>query len=86
MDIKMAFLNGELKYEVFMSPPPGCSNYGNKDIVWKLEKSLYGLKQSSQAWYTKAKTELDKLSFSRCDSDHAIFFYSSSNKFCIIAL
>ena len=86
MDVKTAFLNGELEHEIFMSPPPGCPDYGSKDVVWKLEKSLYGLKQSSRAWYTKAKTELHKPQFERSDSDHAVFSFSTSTKFCIIAL
>ena len=86
MDVKTAFLNGELEHEIFMSPPLGCSDYGSKDIVWKLEKSLYGLKQSSQALYTKAKAELHKLQFNRSDLDHAVFSFLTSTKFCIIAL
>ena len=86
MDIKTAFLNGKLEHEIFMCPPPGSSDYGNKDVVWKLEKSLYGLKESSWAWYMKVKTELEKLSFSHSDLDHAVFLYSSSHKFCIVAL
>src|SRR5260221_10778513 len=68
------------------NPPPGCANYGQKDIVWKLRKSLYGLKQALQAWYTKAKDELKKLSFTCLNSDHAVFVHSSNSKFCIIAL
>jgi len=47
MDVKMAFLNGDLEHEIFMHPPPGCADYGWKDIIWKLRKSLYGLKQAS---------------------------------------
>ena len=43
MDMKTAFLNGNLEHEIFMHPPPGCADYGQKDIVWKLRKSLYGL-------------------------------------------
>ncbi len=43
MDVKMVFLNGDLEHEIFMHPPPGCADYGQKDIVWKLRKSLYGL-------------------------------------------
>ncbi len=86
MDVKMAFLNGDLEHEIFMHPPPGCANYGQKDIVWKLRKSLYGLKQASQVWYTKAKDELKKLSFTCLNSDHAVFVHSSNSKFCIIAL
>src|SRR5258707_7656466 len=86
MDMKTAFLNGKLEHEIFMHPPPGCANYGWKDIVWKLRKSLYGLKQALQAWYTKAKDEMKKLSFTHSNSDHAIFTHSSSGKVCIIAL
>ena len=64
MDIKMAFLNGDLEHDIFMHPPPGCADYGGNDIVWKLQKSLYSLKQASQSWYMKVKDELGKLTFS----------------------
>jgi hypothetical protein len=86
MDVKTAFLNGELEHEIFMQPPPGSADYGRRDIVWKLEKSLYGLKQASRAWYTKAKVELNKLGFSRSNSDHAVFILSQRAHFCIVAL
>ena len=86
MDVKTVFLNGDLEHEIFMSPPPGCADYGQKDIIWKLKKSLYGLKQASRVWYMKAKDELKKLSFMHSDSDHAMFTHSSNGKFCIIAL
>src|SRR5258706_3703764 len=69
-----------------MRPPLGCANYGWKDLVWKLEKSLYGLKQASWSWYTKAKNKLKKLHFSHSDLDHAIFIYSNKGAFCIIML
>jgi hypothetical protein len=49
MDVKTAFLNGDLEHEIYMEPPPGCADYGQPDTVWKLEKSLYGLKQASCA-------------------------------------
>src|SRR5258708_19524627 len=86
MDVKTAFLNGDLEHDIFMQPPPGCADYGQKDLVWKLEKSLYGLKQASWSWYMKAKNELKKLHFSHSDADHAIFIYSNKGTFCIIAL
>ncbi len=46
MDIKTAFLNGDLNHTIYMEPPPGSADFGTPGIVWKLEKSLYGLKQA----------------------------------------
>ena len=46
MDVKSAFLNASLVYEIYVEPPEGFK--GN--YVWKLKKSLYRLKQSSQTW------------------------------------
>ncbi len=47
MDVKTAFLNGDLEHNIFMHSPPGCANYGWSNVVWRLRKSLYGLKQAS---------------------------------------
>ncbi|GJV20694.1 uncharacterized mitochondrial protein-like protein [Tanacetum coccineum] len=51
MDVKTAFLNGELKEEVYVSQPEGFVNQDNPSHVYKLKKALYGLKQAPQAWY-----------------------------------
>lgn len=47
-DVKMAFLNGNLKERIFMEQPDGYSN--DKDKVWLLKRSIYGLKQSPKIW------------------------------------
>ncbi len=54
MDVKTAFLNEDLEHVIYMEPPPGCADFGSPGIIWKLEKSLYGLKQASCAWYKNA--------------------------------
>ncbi|GJS96795.1 retrovirus-related pol polyprotein from transposon TNT 1-94 [Tanacetum coccineum] len=51
MDVKTAFLNGELKEEVYVSQPEGFVDHDNPSHVYKLKKALYGLKQAPLAWY-----------------------------------
>jgi hypothetical protein len=63
MDVKTAFLNGDLEHSIYMEPPTGSADYGRPGIVWKLKKSLYGLKQASRSWYQKVKEEFTKLGF-----------------------
>ncbi|GKB55715.1 retrovirus-related pol polyprotein from transposon TNT 1-94 [Tanacetum coccineum] len=51
MDVKMLFLNGILREEVYVSQPDGFVDLDNPNHVYKLKKALYGLKQAPQVWY-----------------------------------
>nr|GEX11077.1 hypothetical protein [Tanacetum cinerariifolium] len=51
MDVKIAFLNGNLQKKVYVSQPDGFMDPDNPNHVYKLKKALYGLKQASRAWY-----------------------------------
>ena len=51
MDVKCAFLNGDLTEEIYMQQPQGFST--NPSLVCRLKKSLYGLKKAPRAWYAK---------------------------------
>lgn len=56
LDVKTAFLNGDLQEEVYLMPPTGAKGVPGK--VWRLKKALYGLKQAAQAWHVKLKEAL----------------------------
>ena len=84
MDVKSAFLNGELDEEIYMRPPPGYKT--TPGTVWRLKKTLYGLKQASREWYKKLSHELDTLGFSRIQADHCVFYKNVNGHHIIIAV
>jgi transposase InsO family protein len=78
VDIKTAFLNGELEEEVYVSQPPGFHNGGAQ--VCRLNKALYGLKQAPRAWYQKLDATLEKHGFQACMSDAGIYVSEKSGE------
>ena len=53
MDVKTAFLNGDLDVDLYMQQPEGFLVAGQEELVCKLRKSIYGLKQAGRAWFEK---------------------------------
>lgn len=84
MDVKSAFLNGELDEEIYMRPLPGYKSAPN--TVWKLKKALYGLKQASHEWYRKLSGELKALVFTHINADHCVFYKKVDSHHLIIAV
>jgi hypothetical protein len=85
MDVKSAFLNGDLSETVYVQQPPGFV-VGNGDKVLKLKKALYGLKQAPRAWNVKLDHELVALGFVRSKLDHAVYRRNSKNSFLLVGV
>lgn len=71
MDVKGAFLNGELKEPVFMYLPKGIS--GKENMVCKLKRSLYGLNQSPKCWYERFNNFMKSINFNRSNVDPCLY-------------
>jgi len=81
-DVKTAFLYGELQELVLMEQPPGFETGDNQ--VYRLKKSLYGLKQASKQWNTRFSSFLTNLKLEQCRNDSCIFI--QKNPFLILAI
>ena len=73
LDVKSAFLNGELAETVFVRQPLGFSVKGEEHRVLRLRKALYGLRQAPRAWNAKLDATLDELGFQRCATEHVLY-------------
>ncbi|WVZ91404.1 hypothetical protein U9M48_037581 [Paspalum notatum var. saurae] len=73
LDVKSAFLNGDLAEEVYVSQPPGFVVAGKERAVLRLHKALYGLRQAPRAWNAKLDRTLVELGFTRCEEEHGLY-------------
>ena len=86
LDIKSAFLNGDLDVEIFMNQPEGFVVKGKESFICKLKKSLYGLKQAPRAWYTKILRYFANIGFSKCFSDFDLYVLNQGKDVVLILL
>jgi uncharacterized protein (UPF0303 family) len=73
MDVKMAFLHGELEEKIYMKQPEGYVVEGKKNHVCLLKKSLYGLKQSPRQWYHRFHSYVTSHGLERSSYDACVF-------------
>jgi hypothetical protein len=86
MDVKIAFLNGEVEQEVYIEQPEGFVVHGKESHVCKLKKSLYGLKQAPKAWYGRMDSFLQSLGFTKSIADSNLYINIVHNHPIILVL
>ena len=82
VDVTTAFLNGDLTEEVYMKQPEGFIDE-DANLVCKLKKSIYGLKQSSRCWNATLDFHLKEMGFTQSTSDPCMYMDSGGDGFCI---
>ena len=85
MDVYNAYVNADLDESIYMRQPQGYIQISDQHIL-KLNKAMYGLKQSGRAWYKCLSTAMDKIGFSKSKSDGPVFYRHARKGFAIIAV
>ncbi|KAH9140653.1 hypothetical protein AeRB84_015124 [Aphanomyces euteiches] len=85
LDIKTAFLHGELDEEIYMEQPEGYVQPGKETQVCRLQKSLYGLKQAPRQWHKKLHGFVQDLGFRQCYKDQCIYVRVQRASFVYLA-
>jgi len=86
MDVKTAFLNGELEEEIYMDQPDGFVVKGEERKVCKLLKSLYGLKQAPKQWHEKFDRTLTSVGFVVNEADKCVYYRHGGGEGVILCL
>ena len=86
MDVKTAFLNGDLNEEVYMIQPEGFVANDSGKLVCRLKKSIYGLKQASRQWYLKFHSVVASYGFVENKVHQCIYCKVSGRKFIFLIL
>eukprot|EP00253_Pinus_taeda_P001717 PITA_01717 len=85
MDVKSTFLHGDLHEEIYVEQPPGFIQT-DSNLICRLKKSLYGVKQAPRAWYAKMDSFLLDAGFCRCHSDNTVYTKKVGNSLIILVL
>ncbi|GJZ02559.1 retrovirus-related pol polyprotein from transposon TNT 1-94 [Tanacetum coccineum] len=86
MDVKTAFLNGNLREEVYVSQSDGFVDKYNPNHVYKLNKALYGLKQAQRAWYDMLSSFLISQDFSKGSVDPTLFIRKDGKELLLVQI
>jgi hypothetical protein len=86
MDVKSAFLNGDLKEEIYVHQPAGFVIAGQGGKVLRLRKALYGLRQAPWAWNSKLDDTLKKMDFVQSEHEHVMYRRSHSDDILLVGV
>ena len=80
VNVTTAFLNGTLEEEVFMRQPEGFEAKGKENLVCRLKKSIYGLKQSPRCWNVALDAQLKNMGFVQSENDPCIYYRNTGGE------
>ncbi|KAL2232748.1 UNVERIFIED_CONTAM: Retrovirus-related Pol polyprotein from transposon TNT 1-94 [Sesamum indicum] len=86
LDVKSAFLHGELKEDVFVEQPRGYEKKGSEHMVYKLQKTLHRLKQAPRASFSWIKSYFIKEGFETTPSEPTLFLKRKGGKILIVSI
>ena len=86
LDVKTAFLHGELKEVVYVTQPEGFEKKGCEGKVYKLNKALYGLRQAPRAWNHKRNQILQELQFEKCAKEPSVYRKVVKGELLVVAV
>ncbi|WKA01667.1 hypothetical protein VitviT2T_019937 [Vitis vinifera] len=86
MDVNNVFLHDDLHEEIYMSPPPGLQRQGEENLVCRLHKSLYGLKQASRQWFAKFSEAIQSVGYAQSRADYSLFTRKQGKSFIAILI
>ena len=86
MVVKIAFLNESLDKCIYMMQPDGFIEKGQKHMVYKLKKSIYGLKKASRSWNTRFDQAIKSFDFDQCMDELCVYKKLSVNVVMFLVL
>lgn len=85
MDVKNVFLHGDLREGIYMTPPPSLFSSSTSEVC-KLNRSLYGLKQTLRTWFEKFQLILLQFNFVQSQNDFFFFLYKTSTRIVLLLI
>ena len=86
LDVQTAFLHGELEEEIYMQQPPHFEDSTRPNVVCRLHRSLYGLRQSPRVWYHRLHNFLTNNGYKRLKNEPNVYIKRAKNNFIIIGV